>query len=154
SRLALILRQLSRFGDQLLEIRIQLLRLVFLGLLSLFVSVESGAALLTEMPGFDEKIEQPRRLEARTIFAVEEILDMRADDDASHVEQSERSHRHTEVDNRLVNLLGCGDALLKNPERLVHVREEQAIDEESRAFLDAHRNLAHFAAQLDGCVHG
>jgi len=71
---------------------------------------------------------------------VERVASVSRDVDAHLVEESNRPHRHPEVDGPAIDLVN-GDALRQQVARFVQVRAEDAVHEESRAVPTYDRDL-------------
>src|SRR4030095_6282084 len=67
-------------------------------------------------------------------------------------EQSKWPHRQSELDDHAIDFFGRRQSFLQDVESLIHVREQQSVDEEPRTLLHAHRNLMELAAKLHGGV--
>src|SRR5204863_8976658 len=108
------------------------------------VVVEAHAALAS-IPACAEHLAQCRRLrEAPLAELVEEDVADRAERvEADEVRQRQRPHRVARAGlHRLVDLVDRADALLVGADRVEHVRDEQAVDDEARLVLGRDRELA------------
>ena len=68
--------------------------------------------------------------------------DVAAHVDAHLVHEPQRTHRHAEVEHDPVDPRGVVAFLEVQPQRLGHVRQQDAVDEEAGRILDDHRQLA------------
>ena len=121
--------------------------------LAAFVEVETFAVFLAVAAVGVERVDDVRRLHAIAERAAEDLGDFRGDVDADFVEQRHRSHRHPEVDHRFVERLD-GVAFLEQEAGLVHVRPEDAIDDEAGAVVAVDDGLAELAREVGDGDHG
>src|SRR5579883_3320792 len=112
------------------------------------------ADLAPEMAGPDFLLQEGRRAEALAIGFVQDFLDLEREAGRRRVHELEGAHRMAETEPAGgVDVLGRGDALFDEPDRLDDEGVEDAIDGETHHVLDADRRLAGGAAEPDGAFH-
>src|SRR3954470_16986285 len=111
-------------------------------------AVDALAGLLAEPAGVDVRAEHLRN--GRGVLR-QRFAGMQADVEADRVGEFGRAHRHAELFHRGIERLGLG-ALIDQPECVLHVRAEYAIDEESRRVLHRQRQLVDLAHERRGIL--
>eukprot|EP00760_Papus_ankaliazontas_P001046 PhM_4_TR10363/c1_g1_i2/m.27455 len=120
----------------------------------LVVVVEALLVLLAQVTVLHHGLDGSVHGEAVRLEAVlEHGADVAGDVETHLVEQTQRTHRHTEVDNGLIHHLGVG-AVTHETAGLGHVGTQNAVDEEARAVVDDDWLLADLERQLEDGGNG
>src|SRR4051794_30610883 len=112
-----------------------------------FVEVKTLPVFLSVAAVRVERVDDVRRLHAIAERAAEDLRDFRGDVDADFVEQRHRSHRHPEIDHRFVERLDRVP-FLEQKAGFVHVRPEDAIDDETGSVVAVDDGLAQLAREV------
>src|SRR3954453_3399741 len=119
------------------------------------VIVEPAPRLPPEVPGLDHLLERVRRGEALLAVGVDHYVGDRPQRvESDEVRKRERPHRvagaghHPGVDG-----LDRSNALLLGADRIQHVGDQQAVDDEAPVVVRSHRGLAELLPHLEAEVH-
>ena len=107
----------------------------------LIVAIPARAGLLPVAAHLKELFEHQRRAQPGFSRCLRSWRTRHCDIDAAHVVHGENPHRHAEIGERAVHLLGRG-AFFHQELRLAHVGEHHAIADEAPAVAHHHAHLA------------
>ena len=118
------------------------------------IIVEALSGLFTKPPRIHHLLQQHGRPVLRVSrIIVQHLHDSKARIDTNKVGQLERAHGHIRsVLHDAINVLLLADSGFQANNRLVDVRHQNAVGEESRGIRACGRDLAHSLAELEGSL--
>ena len=103
-----------------------------------FVFVETAAAFATEHLPVAQPKQNRGNVIATPVCLLQCIANINCDIEANFVDQSQRAHRHTPLQKRVVDL-SCVQTALEKFRRIEQIGKQNPVDEKPRAVADDHR---------------
>ena len=118
--------------------------------LAVFISVEALAAFFSKPMIGVQCFDDARLLDAAGETLAQNSSDLRRHIDAHFIEQGHGSHRHPKLDHRSIDRFDRV-SLLEEKSRLVHIRPEDAVDDEAGTIVANDDGLSQLAGEVGDC---
>lgn len=121
------------------------------GFFSFFVEIKASARFFSEFVFSDQNVKSFGDADAVGKGVGESSRDVRGDVEANFIEEAQRSHRHAEIDHRLIDGFGF-DAAQEKFGRFEKIGQKDAVDDEAGAVVGENGEFSDFLGEGEGAV--